>query len=58
MTLTPTRTILDDEAIAGAAEAAGLPMILQLSENCIRYHGAFEPIALATLERRSTCQRT
>jgi fructose-bisphosphate aldolase class II len=68
MTLTPTRTILDDahavgrgvgafnvvhletaEALAGAAEAAGLPMILQLSENCIRYHGAFEPIALATL---------
>jgi fructose-bisphosphate aldolase, class II len=68
MTLTPTRTILDDahaagrgvgafnvvhletaEALAGAAEAAGLPVILQLSENCIRYHGAFEPIALATL---------
>ena len=37
------------EALAGAAEAAGLPVILQLSENCIRYHGAFEPIALATL---------
>jgi len=68
MTLTPTRTILDDaraagrgvgafnvvhletaEALAGAAEDAGLPVILQLSENCVRYHGAFEPIALATL---------
>jgi fructose-bisphosphate aldolase, class II len=68
MTLTPTRTILDDayaagrgvgafnvvhletaEALAGAAETAGLPVILQLSENCVRYHGAFEPIALATL---------
>jgi fructose-bisphosphate aldolase, class II len=68
MTLTPTRTILDDaraagrgvgafnvvhletaEALAGAAEAVGLPVILQLSENCIHYHGAFEPIALATL---------
>ena len=37
------------EALVGAAEAAGLPVILQLSENCIRYHGAFEPIALGTL---------
>jgi fructose-bisphosphate aldolase, class II len=37
------------EALAGAAEDAGLPVILQLSENTVRYHGAFEPIALATL---------
>ena len=37
------------EALVGAAETVGLPVILQLSENCIRYHGAFEPIALATL---------
>jgi fructose-bisphosphate aldolase, class II len=37
------------EALAGAAEAVGLPVILQLSQNCIRYHGAFEPIALAML---------
>lgn len=37
------------EALAGAAEDAGLPVILQLSENCIRYHGGFEPIAAATL---------
>jgi len=37
------------EALAGAAEDAGLPVILQVSENCVRYHGAFEPIALATL---------
>ena len=37
------------EALAGAAEDAGLPVILQLSENCVRYHGAFTPIALATL---------
>jgi fructose-bisphosphate aldolase class II len=68
MTLTPTRTILDEaraagrgvgafnvvhletaEALAGAAEDAGLPVILQLSENCVRYHGAFEPITRATL---------
>ena len=37
------------EALVGAAEDTGLPVILQLSENCVRYHGAFEPIALATL---------
>ncbi|WP_173923646.1 class II fructose-bisphosphate aldolase [Agromyces sp. Marseille-P2726] len=37
------------EALAGAAEDAGLPVILQISENCVRYHGAFEPIAAATL---------
>jgi fructose-bisphosphate aldolase, class II len=68
VTLTPTRTILDDayaagrgvgafnvvhletaEALVAAAETAGRPVILQLSENCIRYHGAFAPIAGATL---------
>jgi fructose-bisphosphate aldolase class II len=37
------------EALAGAAEEAGRPVILQLSENCIRYHGSLEPIARATL---------
>jgi fructose-bisphosphate aldolase class II len=37
------------EALAGAAEDSGLPVILQLSENCVRYHGGLDPIALATL---------
>lgn len=37
------------EALAAAAEACGLPVILQLSENCVRYHGGLDPIALATL---------
>lgn len=37
------------EALVSAAERAGLPVILQISENCARYHGALEPIALATL---------
>lgn len=37
------------EALAAAAEQAGLPVILQLSENAVRYHGRFEPIARATL---------
>jgi len=37
------------EAIVTGAERAGRPVILQISENCARYHGAFEPIALASL---------
>lgn len=37
------------EALVGAAERAGLPVILQISENCAAYHGALDPIALATL---------
>lgn len=37
------------EALVGAAEDTGLPVILQLSENCVTYHGGLEPIALATL---------
>ncbi|MGI9822547.1 class II fructose-bisphosphate aldolase [Agromyces sp. Marseille-Q5079] len=68
MTLTPTRTLLDEaaeagrglgafnvlhletaEALVAAAERTGRPVILQLSENCVGYHGALEPIALATL---------
>ena len=37
------------EAIVSGAEAAGLPAVLQISENCVRYHGALEPVALAAL---------
>jgi ketose-bisphosphate aldolase len=37
------------EAIVAGAERAGLPVVLQLSQNCVAYHGAFEPIGLATL---------
>ncbi len=37
------------EAIVAGAEAAGLPVVLQISENCVKYHGALEPVALATL---------
>lgn len=37
------------EGLIGGAEAAGLPVILQISENCIKYHGGLEPVALATL---------
>jgi fructose-bisphosphate aldolase class II len=36
------------EAYVAAAEEAGLPVVLQISENAVRYHGALAPIALAT----------
>ena len=37
------------EAIVAGAEAAGAPVVLQISENCVAYHGALEPIARACL---------
>lgn len=37
------------EALVAAAEQSGLPVILQISQNCVSYHGALEPIAAATL---------
>jgi len=37
------------EAIVAGAEQAGSPVILQLSENCVAYHGALEPIGRAML---------
>jgi fructose-bisphosphate aldolase, class II len=37
------------EAIAAGAEAAGAPVVLQISENCAAYHGALAPIARACL---------
>jgi fructose-bisphosphate aldolase, class II len=37
------------EALIAGAEAAGRPVILQISENCVRYHAALEPVAVACL---------
>jgi len=37
------------EAIVTGAEAAGAPVVLQISENCAAWHGALEPIARACL---------
>ena len=37
------------EAIIAGAEIANLPIILQISQNAVKYHGALEPISLATL---------
>jgi fructose-bisphosphate aldolase, class II len=35
------------EAIVAGAEAAGAPVVLQVSENCAAYHGGLGPIGLA-----------
>src|SRR5205085_657902 len=37
------------EAIVAGAEAAGAPVVLQISENCVAYHGALRPIGQAAL---------
>ncbi len=43
-------TIEHAEGIVAGAERAGLPVILQLSENAIGYHGSARPIAAATVQ--------
>ncbi len=37
------------EALVAGAEQAGTPVVLQISQNCVRYHGALAPITVATL---------
>ena len=37
------------QAIVSGAARAGAPVILQISQNTVRYHGRLEPVALATL---------
>jgi fructose-bisphosphate aldolase, class II len=37
------------EAIVAGAEAADAPVVLQISENCVAYHGALAPIGRACL---------
>jgi fructose-bisphosphate aldolase class II len=36
-------------ALIAGAEQAGAPVILQISENAVKYHGALKPIGVATL---------
>lgn len=38
------------EALVAAAERAGLPVILQVSENCVAFHGSLAPLARACFE--------
>ncbi len=37
------------EGLIAGAEAAGRPVILQISENCAKFHGGLEPVAVASL---------
>ena len=37
------------QAIVSGAARAGAPVVLQISQNTVRYHGGLEPVALATL---------
>jgi fructose-bisphosphate aldolase class II len=37
------------EALVAGAEIAKLPVILQISENCVSYHKALKPISVATI---------
>ncbi len=37
------------EALVSGAEAVGRPVVLQISQNAVRYHGALAPILTATL---------
>jgi fructose-bisphosphate aldolase class II len=37
------------EGLVAAAERSGLGVILQISENCVGYHGSLEPVAAASL---------
>ena len=36
------------EGLVGGAEAAGVPLILQISENCAKYHGGMTKINVST----------
>lgn len=38
------------ESFRAAADAAGAPVVMQISQNAARYHGGLAPIALAALE--------
>lgn len=40
-------TLEHAEAVVLAAEATGLPAIVQISQNAVRYHGSVEPLAAA-----------
>jgi fructose-bisphosphate aldolase class II len=37
------------EAVIAGAEAAGAPVVVAISQNTVRYHGALEPVARAAL---------
>ncbi len=44
------------ETFVAAAERAGLPVVLQISQNAVKYHGALAPIAAGTLAAARAAQ--
>jgi fructose-bisphosphate aldolase class II len=42
------------EALVAGAEKANLPVILQISENCVTYHQSLKPISVATIALAET----
>lgn len=45
------------EAYAAAADRVGIPVVMQISQNCVRYHGSLGPIAAATLAVADACSQ-
>jgi fructose-bisphosphate aldolase class II len=45
------------EAYAAAAERVRLPVVMQISEYCVRYHGSLAPLAAATLAIADACDQ-
>lgn len=43
------------EAYAAAAERTNLPVVMQISQNCVRYHGGLRPLGLATMAIAESC---
>ncbi len=46
------------EALVAAAEDAGRPVVLQISQNCVRYHGDLTPLGVACLRIAATTTAT
>ncbi|WP_022916513.1 class II fructose-bisphosphate aldolase [Ruania albidiflava] len=44
------------ETFVAAAERAGLPVVLQISQNAVKYHGSLAPIAAGTLAAARAAQ--
>jgi fructose-bisphosphate aldolase class II/tagatose 1,6-diphosphate aldolase GatY/KbaY len=42
-------TVEHAEGLVAGAERVGAPLVLQISQNCVEYHGALRPIAAAVL---------
>lgn len=44
------------EALVEAAETTGLPLVMQISQNCVGFHGSLRPLAASTLALADACR--